>query len=123
MPDHMKIQEARTVAGLSKDWVLDSVIKDAIAKYESFDTPIIKLLKASYVLIGKLEQDFLNIDLDERDEKGRKVNDAAKSMGNLKSLGGVVSGIDALLEQVRKEQAAKSRARGGGQAGAFENPD
>ena len=109
-----------------KKWEADQLVADACKKYEELTTTdSMLLLQDARSAIGKLRAYFTDVDLTERDEKSGKPIYAAKDlMMNIKQVGSVVKGMKELQEEVAKEQnISETRIKGGGRAGAFEDPD
>lgn len=108
-----------------KKWEPDQTITEACKKYEQLSTTdSMLLLQDARSAIGKLREYFRDVDLTEKDEKsGKPIYSAKDLMMNIKQVGSVVKGMKELQEEVAKEQMTETRIKGGGKAGAFEDPD
>jgi hypothetical protein len=107
-----------------KGWKIDEKILEACQKYEELNTTdSMLLLQDARGAVGKLRAYFRDVDLTERDEKtGKPIYSAKDLMLNLKQVGSVIKGMKELQEEIAKEQYAETRIKGGGRAGAFEDP-
>ena len=108
-----------------KKWKPDQTITEACEKYEQLSTTdSMLLLQDARSAIGKLRAYFRNVDLTEREEKtGKPIYSAKDLILNLKQVGSVIKGMKELQEEVAKEQMTETRIKGGGKAGAFEDPE
>ena len=106
-------------------WEKDVLVIEACKKYEELImTDSILLLKDAKGAISKLRKYFRDVDLSERDEKsGKPIYSAKDLITNIKQVGQVIRGMKELEDEIAKEQMYDLKIRGGGQAGAFENPE
>jgi len=108
-----------------KKWEKDVLVIEACKKYEELTTTdSILLLKDAKGAISKLRKYFRDVDLSERDEKsGKPIYSAKDLIMNIKQVGQVVRGMKELEDEIAKEQMYELKIKGGGQAGAFEDPE
>lgn len=109
---------------MPKDWEPDKDTVRAMAKYQEIHvTHTMKIWQDAMGAVDKLRRYFREVDLTERDDKGKPVYHAKDLVNNLKQVGDLIKGLKALEEEIQKEQVENSRIKGGGQAGLFEDPD
>lgn len=101
---------------LSKEFEIIATpkLRTAIDKYnELTETHAVGLLKAARESVQKLKKYFEEIDLTVTDDNGKLLYTAKDLIGNLKQIGEVVDGLNALEDLVKKEQSKSSVNRGG----------
>lgn len=106
---------------LGKDWQPDAEWMNAVEFYKKLqETPSMKLVASSKNALGKLEKFFNTVDLTMTDKSGKpKYNpkQLAETVGTLPKL---LTSINQLDEQVKKEIEQKNnKLRGGRDKGAF----
>lgn len=114
--------EVKTVLELPKNWEPSDDVKKAIEFYKNRQmTPSMHLLEATLKMVEKLKQYYENIDLDERDERGKPVHNVASVQKGAGEIGVLTEALKNLREAVAKEIEEASRVRGGGEVGYFED--
>lgn len=107
-----------------KEKVLDKDTLDAIKKYrDTQETVSVRLLRSAKKATDQLSEYFDTVDFSEKDRYGKPVYSARDVSSNLKEIGNIVKSLSALERQVKEEQAASGKIRGGGEIGAYELPD
>jgi hypothetical protein len=126
--DYMELNEYERITtslndcGLTEAQVTTPEMVAAIRKYNKLqETKIIKLLKAAYGMIDKLETFFLTVDLNERDTNSNKlIHNSKDAISNLSNLGKAVEGLSILEYRVKKDMEAKSGVRGDASPGLYD---
>lgn len=107
---------------LEKDWEPDDLVLQAMAKYELLmETPVIRLLKKARASLEKMEVYFEKVNFEDRNEKTNALIFTPKElMGAIADIADAHEGLDKLEELIKKQMVSRSRVRGGGEIGAFE---
>ena len=96
-----------------KKWNPDSLILEAIDKYNKFqETYTMKFLKSARKLTEKLQAYFEEVDFHEMDEKGNPKYKATDAMRNLKDVGHVIESLNKVEEKVKKEVEDTTKIKG-----------
>lgn len=102
-------------------WQPDILITTAIAKYKEInETPSLKLLKDCKIAIEKVRHYLSNVDMEELDSRGNKVNkitDLTKAMSDIPK---IVEALDKTEERVKKEELNNTKVRGNKRISDFE---
>lgn len=109
--------------GMPVKWKPDKAVKDALAFYNSFKPASAGLLEDTRVAVNKLRQLLRDIDLEEKDDKGKPVYTLNTITATIKQIPGLVKDLDAAERTLAKDILAESRARGSQSKGAFEDED
>jgi len=103
-------EAAFNAAGLDPEYAISGTLKGAEQKYlEMQETRELKLLKAAYGTIDKLQVYFHEITIDDKNAKS--------TLENLAKLGQVLTGLKKLEEQVRKQEQKDGGTRGSAEKG------
>ena len=119
----VRSKEVITALGMPNKWKPDDVVKKAMAFYESFKPVSAGLLEDTRVAINKLRQMLRDIDLDERDDKGKPVHTLSSITQTIKQIPGLVKDLDEAERTLSKDIQAEARARGSQQKALFEDED
>ena len=118
---------------MEPDFKLTTRMKAAIAKYRELqDTPATRSLRTTRealqsaergvkAMTRKIDELLAGDDEDESDGTLEAIKLIEKLMGIAEKLPAVVKTVGDLEEQVKKEQAAETKLRGGGSKGLFED--
>lgn len=109
--------------GMPTKWKPDKAVKDALAFYNSFKPASAGLLEDTRVAVNKLRQLLRDIDLEEKDDKGKPVYTLNTITATIKQIPGLVKDLDAAERTLAKDILAEARARGSQSKGAFEDED
>lgn len=121
--EEVRVSEIKKGEGLPDKWEPDDAVKRALAFYSSFKPASAGLLEDTRAAVDKLRQLLRNIDLDERDEKGKPVHTLSSITQTIKQIPGLVKDLDAAERTLSKDILAEARARGSQVKGAFEDED
>jgi hypothetical protein len=104
------------------EWLEDPKMIAAIQKYKKLqDSRVMRLLDASYKACDELELFYNSVDLQERDpQTGKPIFSHKDVVSSLAGLGKLVSSLDTLIYEVKKEQQKNSTNRGDVQPGMFD---
>lgn len=117
-------EEQVTLAlGMPAKWKPDKKVYDAMEFYESFKPVSAGLLEDTRVAINKLREMLRNINLDERDDKGKPVHTLSSITQTIKQIPSLVRDLDEAERTLSKDIIAEARARGSQQKGLFEDED
>ncbi len=119
-PDLIKEKYARNDSGLPESDFIDPIVRNAKAKYQSFDSRIMKLLNSSHKLVDSLRVYFESANFTDVDDHGKLKYSPKEAMSNIANLGDAVSGIQDLEYQVSKELEKESAIRGDSEPGLFD---
>ena len=98
----------------------DDLVEECIQKYKELtDSPVSQLLKSGYGALMKLKRHYDTLDLTERDDNNRLVNNPKDVISSLANLGKVVKSIEELEDQVRKKMDSSANIRGGAEVNRF----
>lgn len=110
--------------GLPEDWKLDAVMQEAIDFYnERSLTVISKLFKNTLKAANDISEYLTKTDvlLNERDDKGKPVNDIGKLTMAITKVKGIMQDLKAAEKEVIKEQEElEGRKKGSREMGMFE---
>ena len=106
-----------------EDYVPTSEVMLAIDKYKSLqETPSMRLLSASLSTIHNLSTYLENVNLEERDDRGKPIYKPNDVTGSLSKIGGIVESLTKVREQVEKEITKAGTLRGQRRKGNREDP-
>lgn len=104
-----------------KEYKPDQDIIDAMKRYEEMsDTPSTNLLKAGRIGAEKLRSFILSVNMNERTKSGLPVYKPKELKDTIAGLDQVVESLRKLEENVRKEENAPDKVRGGVMGGTLE---
>jgi len=109
--------------GLPSDWTQEDYIKDAIAFYNKFTTPIQKLYKSSLKSVDDVSKYLEDTDilLAERTDKGGTVTTLPMIMTSIKTVPLIMKDLKAAYKEVLAEQKEmEGRTKGSRSMGLFE---
>ena len=109
--------------GMPEKWKADKKVYDAMEFYESFKPVSAGLLEDTRVAINKLREMLRNIDLDERDDKGKPVHTLSSITQTIKQIPALVRDLDEAERTLSKDILAEAKARGSQQKALFEDED
>ena len=109
--------------GMPKGWKPDKVIERAITFYESFKPMSAGLLEDTRYMVNKLRQELINMNFDERDDKGKPVHTLASITSTLKQIPGLAKDLDEAERTLSKDIIAEARARGSQTKALLEDED
>lgn len=123
-PEDEKIRVLKRDFFQDEQWEPDELVLEAIQKFKDFQHTVnSRLLKAAFKAADKLVEYFENVDFSKVDHNGRPVYSADSLMNNLEKLARVTRSLKLLEDEVLREQAEATLARGGSEIGEFEIPD
>ena len=107
--------------GMPEDWKADAVIKRASDFYNSFKPASAGLLEDTKVAVNKLRQLLRNIDLEEKDDKGKPVYTLNTITATIKQIPGLVKDLDEAERTLSKDILEESKARGSQSKSLYED--
>ena len=109
-------------AGLTNKILLDPIFKAAEQKYEQLTkTRLMKTLEAAQVAVDKFSMYFHMVDYTEIDpETGKARYNIKEGISAVSNLDKLVSGLNKLEEQVKKESEGESGIRGDAERGLMD---
>ena len=121
--EDIRSQEVIKGLGMPEDWRPDKLVKQALDFYKTFKPMSAGLLEDTRYAISKLREMLRDIDLDERDEKGKPIHTLASITSTIKQIPALVRDLDEAERTLAKDIAQESKARGSQQKGLFEDDD
>lgn len=120
-----EVREAEVIRGLGmpEGWKPDEAVKRALDFYESFKPVSAGLLEDTRVAVSKLRQMLRDIDLDERDERGKPVHTLSTITQTIKQIPGLVKDLDEAERTLSRDIVAEAKARGSQNKSIFEDDD
>lgn len=109
--------------GLPDNWKPDKMVLDAMRFYSSFKPASAGLLEDTRVAINKLREMLRNIDLDERDDKGKPVHTLSSVTQTIKQIPALVKDLDEAERTLAKDIAQDIKARGSQDKALLEDED
>lgn len=107
--------------GLPLDWKPDKQVKEAMAFYNTFKPTSALLLEDTRVAIDKLRVLLREIDLSERDDKGKPVYTLNTITATIKQVPSLIKDLDEAERTIAKEILSNSKMRGSGEKVIFED--
>ena len=98
--------------GMSSTWKKDKVVQRGLDFYNSFKPSSAGLLEDTRVAVNKLRQLLRDIDLEEKDDKGKPVYTLNTITATIKQIPGLVKDLDEAERTLAKDILEQSRARG-----------
>lgn len=107
-----RAKEVKKGLGLPAKWKEDKVVRRAIDFYNSFKPTSAALLEDTRVAVNKLRQLLRDIDLDEKDDKGKPVYTLNTITATIKQIPSLVKDLDMAEKTLSKDILEEARARG-----------
>jgi len=103
-------------------WEPDGLIEEAIDLYlERSNTVTSAMLDDAKSAVKKISKFLRNIDLNERDDKGKLVHNASQIAKTVGDMSNIVENVSALEQKVKKELEEESNMAGGHKKSLFED--
>lgn len=117
-----KHEAALADSGLSEEDLSDEDFLNAFRKYkEIIETdPYLRLLKAAYRHLHKMEVELDEIDYSERDIDGKPIYKMGEQLKNFDQIGKQYTVLKSLEEQYKTSQEAEAKVRGDVELGTFD---
>lgn len=121
--DEDKRQEAIIESVITiKDWKPDELILEAVNLYfDRSNTVTSALLDDAKSAVKKISKFLKNIDLNERDDKGKLVHNASQVAKTIGDMSNIVENVATLEQKVKKEQEEDNNMRGARKKSLFED--
>lgn len=114
-PQPLRMEEALTGAGLERDHEISDELRKAIGRYESLrDSRNLRLLKAAWIGVDKLEEWFKNVDFTKPEY------DPKEFMNNIAKLGTLIKGLEQLQDNVMAQESEVAGAKGQAEKGRLD---
>lgn len=110
--DEQRSQEIQKGIGMPAKWKVDKVIQRAQEFYNSFKPASAGLLEDTKIAVNKLRQLLRDIDLEEKDDKGKPVYTLNTITATIKQIPGLVKDLDEAERTLSKDIINEARARG-----------
>lgn len=106
-----------------ENWEPDTLTKEAIARFKDFqNTFSLQFLEQNMTGAKKLMSFYNLINWEDEDKSGKFKYSSRDLAANLKEAGNILKSLEALKEQVRREELETSSIRGGGEINIYEDP-
>jgi len=120
-----RIFEIKKDIGLDDDWTFDEVIKEAVEYYERISLTVVNKLYKNALKAANDVSEYLaktNELLEERDEKGKPVNNIGQIVTAIRQVKTIMQDLKAAEKEVIKEQIElEGRMKGQRQMGYYED--
>lgn len=120
---NVRLKEIIRGLGLPNSWKPDDKVKDAMTFYASFKPTSAGLLEDTRYAIDKLREMLRNINLDERDDKGKPVHTLSTITSTIKQIPALVKDLDEAERTLNKDIIAEAKARGSQTKALLEDED
>lgn len=107
--------------GMPDKWKPDKLVADAIEFYLKFKPVSYQLLEDTKFAINNLRHFLRNINLDERDEKGKLVYTVSTITSTIKQIPELVKSMEEAERKLAAEVIVDSRVRGGSEKSILED--
>jgi len=122
-PEYEKATVIKQDLFKDKNWIPSETVEWACNTFiKMYETPAIRLLRASKSAVDKLAIYLESVDFEKLDVNGKPYS-ARDVVFNLGNIGNLVKSLSMLEDAVRKEQSEGSRVQGGTEVHYFEDPD
>lgn len=122
LDDKERSAEIKHILELPNDWEPSEDVLNAVEFYKDRQsTSSMHLLETALQFTKKLKKFYDEVDLNERDEKGKPIHNVRALQQSASELSEMTDNLKSLREAVSKEVEEQSRVRGGGQIGYFED--
>lgn len=120
-----EVREQQVIRGLGmpEGWKPDEAVYRALTFYESFKPVSAGLLEDTRFAVEKLRKMLRDINLDERDDKGKPVYTLNTITQTIKQIPGLVKDLDEAERMLSKDIIAEAKARGAQNKSLFEDDD
>ena len=119
--EEVRSQEIKKGEGLPDDWQPDEAVKRALAFYNSFKPASAGLLEDTRHAVNKLRELLRNINLEERDDKGKPVYTLNTITATIKQIPSLVKDLDEAERTLAKDIIQDSKARGSQSKALYED--
>lgn len=110
-----RITESLAAAGLDPDYEISDELRKAIGRFETLrDSRNLRLLKAAWIGVDKLEQWFKDVDFTKPEY------DPKDFMNNISKLGTLIKGLEQLQENVMAQESEDAGAKGQAEKGRLD---
>lgn len=107
-----RANEIKKGLGMPDNWKSDKAVERALVFYNSFKPASAGLLEDTKIAVNKLRQLLRDIDLEEKDDKGKPVYTLNTITATIKQIPGLVKDLDEAERTLSKDILDESRARG-----------
>lgn len=120
--DKDRFDAIKKAEGMDSHWKIDKDIEDAIQLYkENTNSIAILLLQDTRYAVDKLRTLLRNINLNDRDDKGKPIYTLPNIVSTIKQVPQLVKDLDEAERTIAKELNNSSKMRGQGEKTVFED--
>lgn len=116
-----RTKEIKRGQGMPEKWKPDAAVKKALNFYNSFKPASAGLLEDTKIAVNKLRQLLRDIDLEQKDDKGKPVYTLNTVTATIKQIPGLVKDLDEAERTLAKDIVNESRARGSQSKALYED--
>ena len=118
-----RMKEIIKHVGLPKEWKIDADVIEAMKFYDKMqETLTLKMIKAAYQAVDKINKFFETIDLATTDRSGKPKYNAKQLADTIRQIGPIRKSLQELEIQAKKEMEDEGRLRGGREKGIYVDP-
>lgn len=119
--DAVRLQAIKEGEGFSDKWKPDKLILEAIKFYNGFKSTSALLLEDTRFAVNKLRDLLRNIDLEEKDDKGKPIYSLNIITATIKQVPSLIKDLDEAEKAIAKELASNGKMRGQGEKTLLED--
>lgn len=116
-----RAKEVKQGLGMPEKWTADKVVDRARAFYNSFKPASAGLLEDTKVAVNKLRKLLRDINLEDKDDKGKPVYTLNTITATIKQIPGLVKDLDEAERTLSKDIIEESKARGSQSKSLYED--
>ena len=116
-----RLEAIKEGEGMSKKWVPDKLVKEAMSFYNSFKPTSALLLEDTRLAVDKLRGLLREIDLAQLDDKGKPIYTLNTITATIKQIPSLVKELDEAEKAITSELRNSGRMRGQGEKTLFED--
>lgn len=121
--EEVRSEEVIKGLGMPAKWKPDDTVKRALTFYCSFKPTSAGLLEDTRAAVNKLRKMLRDIDINERDDKGKPVHTLSSITQTIKQIPALVKDLDEAERTLSKDITAEAKARGSQTKSLLEDED
>ena len=119
--DTERLEEIKQGAGMPDNWKPDKVVEEAIEFYNKFKPTSALLLEDTRYAVDKLRKLLRDINLEEKDEKGKPIYTLNTITATIKQIPALIKDLDEAERTLSSEMQQKGKMKGQGEKTIFED--
>ena len=119
--DTERLEEIKQGTGMPDNWKPDKVVEEAIEFYNKFKPTSALLLEDTRYAVDKLRKLLRDINLEEKDEKGKPIYTLNTITATIKQIPALIKDLDEAERTLSSEMQQKGKMKGQGEKTIFED--